>query len=202
MRSIITLFLALFLLTSCLPNKKTTANFEKLATMMEGNFSSQKQSVKNSQYKNISLRMIPIWKDKGTYFLVEQALFNNQEKPFSIQVHKLYQRRYDIVREIYTLKNEQEWLEKRKTSEDYSHLSEADLELQTGCEILIKQSADGSYSGHSGHDCHLTEFNAAISSIGIVVTDKQIRLWKQGYDKDWNLLWGSVKGGYVFERVT
>lgn len=201
MRVIITLFLALFLMTSCLPNKKTTANFEKLATMMEGNFSSEKQSVKDSHYKSILLRMTPIWKDKGTYFLVEQALFANQDKPFSIQVHKLYQKRYDIIREVYTLKNEQEWLEKRKASQGYSNLFEADLELQTGCEILIRQSADGSYSGHTGHDCHLTEFNAAISSIGIVVTDKQIRLWEQGYDKDWNLLWGSVKSGYVFDKL-
>ena len=201
MRVIITLFLALFLMTSCLPNKKTTANFEKLATMMKGNFSSEKQSVKDSQYKNVSLRMTPIWKDKGTYFLVEQALFDNQEKPFSIQVHKLYQKRYDIIREVYTLKNEQEWLEKRKASQGYSNLSEADLELQSGCEILIRQNGDGSYSGHSGYDCHLTEFNAAISSIGIVVTDKQIRLWEQGYDKDWNLLWGSVKSGYVFDKL-
>ena len=201
MRVIITLFLALFLMTSCLPNKKTTANFEKLATMMKGNFSSEKQSVKDSHYKSILLRMTPIWKDKGTYFLVEQALFDNQEKPFSIQVHKLYQKRYDIIREVYTLKNEQEWLEKRKASQGYSNLSEADLELQSGCEILIRQSADGSYSGHSGYDCHLTEFNAAISSIGIVVTDKQIRLWEQGYDKDWNLLWSSVKSGYVFDKL-
>lgn len=201
MKVMITLFLALFLMTSCLPNKKTTANFEKLATMMEGNFSSEKQSKKNAHYKSVLLRMTPIWKDKGTYFLVEQALFNNQDTPFSIQVHKLYQRRYDIIREVYTLKNEQEWLEKRKTSQDYSHLSEADLELQTGCGILIRQSADGSYSGHTGHECHLTEFNAANSSIGIVVSDKQIRLWEQGYDKDWNLLWGSVKSGYVFDKM-
>lgn len=201
MKFTITLFIAVFLLTSCLPNKKTTANFEKLATMMEGNFSSQKQSVKDSQYKNISLRMTQIWKDKGTYYLVEQALSDNQDKPFSTQIHKFYQKRYDIIREVYTLKNEQEWLEKRKSSQDYSYFSEADLELQAGCEILIRQSADGSYSGHSGHDCHLTEFSATYSSIGIAVTDKQIRLWEQGYDKDWNLLWGNVKGGYVLDKM-
>ncbi len=201
MKFTVTLFIALFFLTSCLPNKKTTANFEKLATMMEGNFSSQKQSKNNSHYKSILLRMTPIWKDKGTYFVVEQTLFDNQDKPFSIQIHKLYQRRYDIIREVYTIKNEQEWLEKRKDSQNYSHFSEADLELQAGCEILIRQSADGSYSGHTGHDCHLTEFAATYSSAGIVVTDNQIRLWEQGYDKDWNLLWGNVKGGYVLDKM-
>lgn len=201
MKLLITLFLALCLMTSCLPNKKTTANFDKLATMMEGNFSSEKQSKKNSHYKSILLRMTPIWKEKGTYFLVEQALFNNQDKPFSIQVHKLYQKRYDIVREVYTLKNEQEWIEKRKTSQEYSSFSEADLELQTGCEILIKQRADGSYFGHTGHNCHLTKFNAANSSVGIVVTERQIRLWEQGFDKDWNILWSTAKDGYVFDKM-
>ena len=201
MKIIVISFIALFLLTSCLPNKKTTADFQELAQRMEGHFASSKQALNNSKHEKISMQIFPILKDKGTYFIVEQALFDSQEKPFSIQIYKLYQKRYDIVKEVYVLKNEKEWIEKRRTSQNYSDLSIADLELVPGCQITINKRADGSYSGHTGHDCHLTEFKAPNSSVGINIAENQIRLWEQGYDKDWNLLWGNTNNGTVFERV-
>lgn len=168
---------------------------------MEGHFASSKQALNNSKHEKISMQIFPILKDKGTYFIVEQALFDSQEKPFSIQIHQLYQKRYHIVKEVYLLKNEKEWIEKRLTSQNYTDLSIADLELVPGCQITIKKSADGSYSGHTGNDCHLTEFKAPNSSVEISIAENQIRLWEKGYDKDWNLLWGNTKNGTVFERV-
>ena len=44
---------------------KNKAWLDELFTIMQGNYSSEKQAAVDTSYFSISLRMIPIWKNKG-----------------------------------------------------------------------------------------------------------------------------------------
>ncbi len=72
---IFTLF-SLFLIFGCKSApQNTTSDLDQLVAIMQGNYSSEKQSIEDKEYFNISLRMTRIWKSKGNYLYVEQAMF-------------------------------------------------------------------------------------------------------------------------------
>ena len=199
---IILCFVLVSILSSCSSTQKASNEFTTLATQLEGYFISSKQSLKNDFYENRSLRITPIWKEKGTYFLVEQALIDNPNHPFSVEVYKLVQKHNGISKEVYTIKNVREWQENWQTKDAYSTLIESDIEPKPGCAILLQRSLDSNFFGHTGINCvEAANPKTHYSSSGIVLNSNSIRMWSQGHDKDWKPVYGSVKGGYIYERV-
>jgi len=169
---------------------------------MQGHYTSEKQSISDESYFNISLRMTPIWTDKGNYLFVEQAMFDKQESPYRVRVYKVYQRNNEFVSEIYTLKNEKEWIGKWNNPKVYDALTEADIELKSGCEVVLQQNTDGTFSGKTGEKTCPSELRGASYASSIVtVTPTQIISWDQGFDKQGKQVWGAEKGGYVFEKI-
>jgi hypothetical protein len=199
---IFTLF-SLFLIfgfKSAQENKTTDLKY--LVAIMQGTYSSEKQSITDKEYFNISLRMIPIWKEKGNYLYVEQAMFEKQESPYRVRIYKVSQRNDEFVSEIYTLKNEKEWIGKWKTPEAFASLSESDIELKPGCEVILKKQPDGTFIGQTGEKTCPSELRgASYASSKVTVTPTQILSWDQGFDKEGKQVWGAIKGGYVFDKI-
>ncbi len=202
MKYFIVPFLAIFLVVGCATKSKSTNNFKQLTKIMQGHYSSEKQSISDESYFNISLRMTPIWKGKGNYLFVEQAMFDKQDSPYRVRVYKVYQRNNEFVSEIYTVKNEKNWIGKWDNPKAYDALTEADIELKSGCEVVLQQKPDGTFSGKTGDKTCPSELRGASYASSIVtVTPKQIISWDQGYDKDGKQVWGAEKGGYVFDKL-
>ena len=202
MRYFILSFIVISIFTSCSATQKASQELIALATQFEGHFTSSKQASKNDFYENRSLKITPIWKDRGTYFIVEQALYERQNHPFSVEIYKLVQKHNGISKEVYTLKNMQDWQEDWQAKNAHSNLTESDIELKPGCSILINRSPDGTFSGHTGINCvEVVNPKTHYSSSGIVLNSTSIRMWSEGFDKDWNSVYGSTKGGYIYERV-
>ena len=98
---------------------KSDAHFKELIAIMQGTYSSEKQSIADTTYFNISLRMVPIWKSKGHYLYVEQALFKKQDKPYRVRIYKVSQPNDStFISEIYTLKKRKklDWSVEKPTS--------------------------------------------------------------------------------------
>jgi len=202
MKNLILSIVTFFLLVSCATTKNNTASFDNLTKIMQGHYTSEKQSISDESYFNISLRMTPIWTDKGNYLFVEQAMFDKQESPYRVRVYKVYQRNNEFVSEIYTLKNEKEWIGKWNNPKVYDALTEADIELKSGCEVVLQQNTDGTFSGKTGEKTCPSELRGASYASSIVtVTPTQIISWDQGFDKQGKQVWGAEKGGYVFEKI-
>lgn len=199
---ILSLF-SLFLILGCKSaHENKTNDLKYLVAIMQGTYSSEKQSIEDEEYFNISLRMIPIWKEKGNYLYVEQAMFEKQESPYRVRIYKVSQRNDEFVSEIYTLKNEKEWIGKWKTPEAFAALSELDIELKTGCEVILKKQPDGTFVGQTGEKTCPSELRgASYASSKVTVTPTQILSWDQGFDKDGKQVWGAVKGGYIFDKI-
>ncbi len=192
-------------LISCTSSKsksdKINGNLNELVNIMQGQYSSEAQSKRDISYFNISLRMIPIWKNKGHYLYVEQAMFSKQEKPYRVRIYKISQRGDEFVSEIYTLKNEKEWIGKWKTPEAFEGLSETDLELKQGCEVVLKRISKNRFSGQTGAKTCASELRgASYATSKVTVTENEILSWDQGFDKNDQQVWGAEKGGYEFVK--
>lgn len=198
---IFTLFF-LFLLLGCKPGQQKNSDLEQLVAYMQGTYSSEKQSMDDKEYFNISLRMTPIWKKKGHYLYVEQAMFEKQDSPYRVRIYKISQRNKEFISEIYTLKNEKEWIGKWKTPEAFDNLAESDIELKPGCEVILTKQSDGTFIGQTGEKTCPSELRgASYATSKVTVTPNQILSWDQGFDKDGKQVWGAVKGGYIFDKL-
>jgi len=182
---------------------KGEANLNELVSIMQGTYSSEKQSVKDTSYFNISLRMVPIWKNKGHYLYVEQALFKKQDKPYRVRIYKVSQRgENEFISEIHTLKNEKEWIGKWATPEAFDALTENDIELKQGCEVVLHRIEKNKFVGSTGEKTCPSELRgASYASSKVTVTPAQILSWDQGFDKDGKQVWGATKAGYVFDKL-
>lgn len=199
------LLLLTVVIISCKSTKtstdKSVANLNELVTIMQGQYSSEAQSKKDTSYFNISLRMVPIWKNKGHYLYVEQAMFSKQEKPYRVRIYKVSQRGDEFVSEIHTLKNEKDWIGKWKTPEAFDALTENDIELKQGCEVVLKRVGKNKFEGQTGiKTCPSELRGASYATSKVTVTENEILSWDQGFDKNDKQVWGAEKGGYEFVK--
>lgn len=196
-----------FTITSCKSNQnlvsKSESNLKELITIMQGSYSSEKQSVKDTSYFNISLRMVPIWKNRGHYLYVEQALFKKQDKPYRVRIYKVSQRsENEFISEIHTIKNEKEWIGKWKTPEAFDALSENDIDLKAGCGVVLHRVSKNKFTGSTGEKTCPSELRgASYASSKVTVLPNEIISWDQGFDKVGKQVWGATKAGYVFDKL-
>ncbi|WP_412477141.1 chromophore lyase CpcT/CpeT [Flavobacterium sp. TBRC 19031] len=204
MKKAIVLLTAILLTTACktTQNQSDSKELKELVSIMQGHYSSEKQALADKDYYNISLRMTPIWKSKGNYLFVEQAIFDKQDKPYRVRIYKVSQRGNEFISEIYTLKDEKAWIGKWATPEVYDQLTEADIELKSGCEVVLKRTGKNRFEGATGDKTCPSELRGASwANSKVTVTEKTILSWDQGFDKDGKQVWGATKGGYEFIKI-
>jgi len=204
MKKAIVLLIAILLTTACKTNQNQSESKElkELVSIMQGHYSSEKQALADKDYYNISLRMTPIWKSKGNYLFVEQAIFDKQDKPYRVRIYKVSQRGNEFISEIYTLKDEKAWIGKWATPEVYDQLTEADIELKSGCEVVLKRTGKHRFEGATGDKTCPSELRGASwANSKVTITENTIHSWDQGFDKDGKQVWGATKGGYEFIKI-
>lgn len=183
-------------------SSKNSDDLNELVSIMQGHYSSEKQSKEDTDYYNISLRMTPIWKDKGNYLFVEQAIFDKQDKPYRVRVYKVSQKGDEFVSEIYTIKNEKDWIGKWATPDAYDKLTDDDVELKQGCAVTLKRVDKNKFVGQTGDKTCPSELRGASwANSKVTVTKDEILSWDQGFDKDGKQVWGATKGGYEFVKM-
>lgn len=204
-KNILVLILISFSVFTSNAQSKKKANekyLNELVSIMQGHYSSEKQSVADTTYFNISLRMVPVWKNKGHYLFVEQAIFSKQDKPYRVRIYKLAQDGDKFISQIYTLKNEKEWIGKWNTPEAFDALTENDIELKQGCEVVLERAGKNKFEGQTGlKTCPSELRGASYATSKVTVLENQILSWDQGFDKDGKQVWGAEKAGYVFDKL-
>ena len=198
--------LLLLLLTACslaAQSKKSSKSLDALQQLMQGHYSSEAQSKADSaNYYNISLRMTPIWKDRGHYLYVEQAIASKLDKPYRVRIYRLVEKEGKFISEVYTLKNEKDWIGKWTMPEAFDALPLADIELKQGCEVVLEKTGKDTYSGSTGKGTCPSELRGASYATSVVtITPGKIVSWDQGFDKDGKQVWGAEKGGYIFLKL-
>ena len=207
------IILVAFVVTSvlaCKKDQKKTSEISKVDTelaelhqVMQGSYNSELQAQADSSYYNISLHMYPIWKDKGYYLYVEQALNAMQHRPYRQRVYKL-NRLTDSTfsSEVYTFAVDSLWIGKWKTPAVFDSISPSDITLKSGCEVVLKRLGENHYMGETGDTtCVSTLHGAAFARSEVEILEDKILSWDRGFDADGNYVWGAQKGGYIFNKL-
>ncbi|MDC8005527.1 chromophore lyase CpcT/CpeT [Aureisphaera galaxeae] len=206
----IVLFLSFITVIAC-KNKESQheetvapeAHLEELYALMQGSFNSEKQSVADSSFYNISLHMYPIWSDKGHYLYVEQALNSMQDKPYRQRVYQLTQLNDSIYSSaVYTLPNDSLWIGKWKNPTAFDSISPTELITREGCAVLLKRLGENHYKGATDTDkCKSSLRGASYATSKVEITPTKIESWDQGFNAEGEQVWGAEKAGYVFDKL-
>ncbi len=184
-------------------NEKTDTELAELFSIMKGSYNSEVQAQVDSSYYNISLHMYPIWKDKGNYLYVEQALNSMQDRPYR-------QRIYEVTRlsdstfssAIYKLPVDSVWIGKWKTPKAFDSISLQDITLKDGCEVILKRVGANHYIGETGvNTCESTLRGASYATSEVEILEDKIISWDRGFDENGQHIWGAEKGGYIFNKL-
>lgn len=195
-------------LYQCTPSHKvqsdSDADLQRLIHFMVGNFSSQLQHQRDSDYYDIRLHIIPIWeKDQSNHWLyVEQATAAAESKPYRQRVYKVESDGVGGFKSIvYTLPNPSDWAGKYKTPKAFDSLKPADLSLRDGCTVHLKKEKDGSFTGATiGNGCESNLRGAKYASSKVTITKTMLKSWDQGFNDKGEQVWGATKGGYDFVK--
>jgi CpeT protein len=195
-----------FIAFACSSTKKIGMQPERaLQQVMAGTYSSAKQAEKDTDYFHISLKMVPIWKDKtGTWLYVEQAMAAKPDKPYRQRVYKLEKGAgTEFLSIVYTLKNEKDCIGKWADVRWFDQFDPtAVLEERTGCAVILNKLSETTYEGSTKGNACLSSLRGATYASSVVRIEKGMILsWDQGFDASGKQVWGATKGGYVFDKV-
>ncbi|MCI4650114.1 chromophore lyase CpcT/CpeT [Phaeodactylibacter sp.] len=193
------------LLSACNTTKSTTdtANtkaLDQLQQAMTGTFTSAAQAAEDDAFYDITLHMYPIWKDRGHWLYVEQAVSAMPAKPYRQRIYQLEQVDKKTFKSIvYTVDNEDDLVGDWQVPESFNALSKDNLRLREGCAVILTRQADGSYTGSTeGDRCKSTLRGAAYATSEVTVMPGKIVSWDRGFDASGAQVWGAEKGGYIF----
>ena len=184
----------------------STLHAAKFCEMLQGTYSSEAQSKKDTSYFHIALAIYPIWSERSDarYFYVEQAMAPKYlDKPYRQRVYKIVPGVGDtMVSVIYTFKDPLNYAGAHKDKTILAKLTYDKIEQKDGCEVYLIPHKDGFKGGTKGSNCPSTLRGAAYATTEVTMTPAQLLSWDRGYDKDGKYVWGAEKGGYVFDKIS
>lgn len=180
-------------------------DINSLVALMQGSFSSEEQSLNDSDYYDIRLHMKKIWSDRtdGIWLYVEQAVAQMEEKPYRQRVYRVDQLKDgSFISEVYEMEDPLRFAGVWKSDNPLSQLSPDSLKKKDGCTVYLTLADDGSFTGGTrGTDCPSELRGASYATSEVRIDTEGLKTWDRGYDKEGNQVWGAEKGGYFFKKV-
>lgn len=172
---------------------------------MQGNFSSLEQSQHDSDYFDIRLRMVPIWKSAPDHFYlyVEQAMSTALDRPYRIRIYRVVKNDDEnFTSYIYKLNDPRRFIGKKENDEVFNTITADSLLLLEGCEVRLKFDASRwEFNGSTGQKtCPSERSGASWATSTVTLNDERMISWDQGWDSQGKQVWGAVKGGYIFKK--
>ncbi len=186
------------------PQTPRDRDLKTLVKWMTGDFSSQAQSQRDSDYFDIRLHIRPIWKpDKTAHWLyVEQAVASAEHKPYRQRVYKVMRDGDKGFKSIvYTLPEPEKWAGAYKNPALFNNLKPESLSLREGCTVYLERQPDKSFTGSTrGVGCESNLRGAKYATSKVSITKNMMESWDQGFNEKGEQVWGAEKGGYQFAR--
>lgn len=192
------------LLYSCVGVKRYSPDpqLHRLAAWMTGDFSSQNQSLRDSDFFDIRLHVRRIWaREKGpeVWLYVEQAAAAAQDRPYRQRIYRLVNNGDStLVSEVWLLPNPQSWAGAYKHPERFDALKPTDLTPRTGCAVYLRYVGNEYVGQTRDATCESNLRGATYAMSQVVIRPDRMLSWDQGFDADGKQVWGAEKGGYEF----
>lgn len=206
------LSLIIILFISTRANAQLENIFGALLSYMSGSFSSETQSIADSNFYDIRLHMIPIQMghEVGNWFYVEQAMGSMQEKPYRQRVYQVVQIQLGKYESrVYEFENPLQYAGGWKDKSKLDSLTFDKLTLRDGCSITLNYSyslegdeIENSFSGSTGAtSCPSSLRGASYATSEVVITADKLVSWDRGWDATGKQVWGAETGGYIFLKT-
>jgi hypothetical protein len=175
-----------------------------LAAWMSGSFSSAAQAGEDEDFRDVRLRVTPIWteRDDGPWLYVEQAMATTPDRPYRQRVYQVADAgdgRFES--RIFLLPEPAALVGAGADPSRFGGLSPAGLVPRTGCTVTLRREGDDAFAGStSGRACPSELRGAAYATSEVRITPREMRSWDRGFDVDGKQVWGAEKGPYVFVR--
>ena len=197
--SIIIIFLTLTTFPS-FPQNYT----DRLVNYITGSFTSAEQAEKDTNYLNIELEMVPIWKDRqdGPWFYVEQAVANQKDKPYRQRVYQLKNRSDGKIESIvYTIPDPLRFAGDYNKDFPLLRLTPDSLTRKEGCEVVLYMTDNGYFDGGTvDKNCKSDLHGASYTTSTVLIYSDKLISWDRGFDANGNQVWGATEGGYIFKK--
>jgi hypothetical protein len=198
---------SLFFAACSSSNKTVSKSSNELAQfqqLMAGKYNSQAQSLRDTSYFNISLVMVPIWKDRtdGKWLYVEQALASKLDKPYRQRIYHLLHPSSNVyTSDIYTIKDAMSFAGAQNDDTKMQKLRFDKIELKEGCTVTLNANANNEYQGGTTLDhCPSDLRGAKYATTKITMKNGELISWDQGFDASGKQVWGAEKAGYIFVK--
>ncbi len=179
-------------------------DLDLLVNWMTGSFSSEEQAKLDTNYSDIELEMVQIWKDRtdGPWIYVEQAMAVYKDKPYRQRVYQL-KRRSDgkIESVVYTIPEPLRFAGDYKKNIPLLRLIPDSLVLREGCKVVLYRVDDGYFEGSTvDKNCYSNLRGARYATSEVVIKEDRLISWDRGFDENGKQVWGAEKGGYIFMK--
>lgn len=181
------------------------AELALVASYLAGEFSSAQQAGADPDYRDVRLRMTPIWAERrGEHWLyVEQALASTLDRPYRQRVYRLVWNQ-GVRSIVYTLPEAaaQALAGAATPAALMAPWQPSDLHERLGCDIVLRRQAAGRYAGSTqGHHCASELRGAVYATSAVILTADGLDSWDRGFDAQGTQVWGAEKGPYRFLRA-
>jgi CpeT protein len=175
-----------------------------LVDYMTGSFSSEEQAEKDSNYFNIELEMVQLWKDRtdGPWLYIEQAVAESKDKPYRQRVYQLRKRNDGKIESlVYTILDPLRFAGDYKKEFPLLRLTPDSLILKEGCEVVLYQADNGYFEGSTvDKNCGSDLRGARYATSEVMIDKDKMISWDRGFDENGNQVWGATEGGYIFKK--
>ena len=181
-----------------------TSDLDLLTEWMTGAFSSAGQAAEDPEFFDISLHMTPIWTDRvdGRWLYVEQAVSEAQDRPYRQRIYRVDEVAPGLFEsQVYTLPDPGSVIGAWRTDAPLSDLNPDDLKEREGCSIVLRRRDETFIGSTLAWLCSSSLRGAYYATSEVMITPDGMVSWDRGFAEDQKQVWGSVKGGYVFDRI-
>ena len=186
-------------------DKAESKDLENLVNLMQGSFSSEAQSISDSDYFDIRLQMKRIWKDRtdGYWLYVEQAAAQSLEKPYRQRIYHVTQNGDGVFESaVFTMNAPLRFAGEWKKENSMENFSVDSLITREGCTVILKKTDENIYEGSTnGKECQSDLRGAKYAVSEVKISKDGITSWDRGYNEKDEQVWGAEKGGYIFVRI-
>lgn len=187
-------------LISC-ENKNNDLN--TLKDWMTGSFDSEEQSKVDTNFFNIHLEMVEIWKERNDaeWLYVEQAASWSLEKPYRQRVYKLSENEDGkLVSEVFTFNNPLRFAGAYNDENPLSSLTPDSLSAREGCAIIIERQGEKFVGSTVGKECTSNLRGASYAASEVQIEKDVLTSWDRGFNENNEQVWGAETGPYIFKK--
>lgn len=131
---------------------------------------------------------------------LEQASMQSPARPYRQRVYMVRREGADYRSEVYTIRNEAEYINAWMDPDRLRALRIGDLERRAGCDVLLAWDGEKFTGGTEGTGCESTLNGAAWATSWVTVSDGWFGGLDQGFSASGEQVWGAEKLPYHFRK--